>query len=477
MMNTEHIQQIIATGENISIEFKECKTALNKDVYETVCAFLNHAGGEILLGIKNSGEVVGIAPEKIDQIQKEFVTTINNADKLVPPTYLTIERIIINGLEVLYIYVPPSSQVHRVNNRIFDRNHDADIDITDNTTLVSQLYIRKQNTYTENRVYPFVTLETHLRSDLIAKARRLAGVFNDNHPWLNLSDMELLQSMQLYQHNVINNQSGFTLAAILLFGKDSTILSALPHHKTDAILRRVNLDRYDDRDTVKTNLIESYERLMAFIANYLPDPFYQDESANRISLRDKIFREVVANILIHREYSNPYPAKVIIERNQVVAENSNRPHFHGVINPANFSPFPKNPIISAFFREIGRAEELGSGVRNLFRYTQAYSSGGEPQLIEEDIFKIIIPLDERLFIDDGLITSKATMQDEYIALILDYCITPRSRDEIQTYLVLKNRDYFRKNILKPLLLTKQLLLTIPDKPTSPKQKYYTNLNN
>ena len=110
--------------------------------------------------------------------------------------------------------------------------------------------------------------------------------------------------------------------------------------------------------------------------------FYQDETAHRISLRDKIFREVVSNILIHREYSNPYPAKLIIERNQVISENSNRPHFHGLINPADFSPFPKNPIIAGFFREIGRAEELGSGVRNLFKYTKAYSAGGDPQLME-----------------------------------------------------------------------------------------------
>lgn len=110
-----------------------------------------------------------------------------------------------------------------------------------------------------------------------------------------------------------------------------------------------------------------------------------------------------------------------------------------------------------------------------------YSGGNEPSLIEEDIFKIIVPIDERLFIDDGLITPQATMQatmqDEYIALILDYCITPRSRDEIQIYLFLKNRDYFRKNILKPLLASGKILQTIPDKPTSPKQKYYTNLTN
>ena len=36
---------------------------------------------------------------------------------------------------------------------------------------------------------------------------------------------------------------GITLAAILLFGKDSTIPSVLPQHKTDAIFRVENVDR------------------------------------------------------------------------------------------------------------------------------------------------------------------------------------------------------------------------------------------
>ena len=34
----------------------------------------------------------------------------------------------------------------------------------------------------------------------------------------------------------------------------------VPYHRTDLILRKVNLDRYDDRDFVSTNLIETYER-------------------------------------------------------------------------------------------------------------------------------------------------------------------------------------------------------------------------
>ena len=490
-MNLEHIRKLLITGENIMLEYKECKAALTKEVYVTVCAFLNRFGGELLLGVNNAGIITGVDAGKIDKIKKEFVTAINNPTKLSPTTYLTIEEFMVDSKHILYIYVPPSSQVHRVNNRIYERNEDGDLDITDNTNLVSQLYIRKQNSYTENRVYPFVTLENDLRPDLIAKARKLATIFHDNHPWSTMSDMELLQSMQLYQRDVQTGKSGFILASVLLFGKDSTILSALPHYKTDAILRRVNLDRYDDRDIVKTNLIESYERLMEFIAKHLPDPFYQDETAHRISLRDKIFREVVSNILIHREYSNPYPAKIIIERNQVIAENSNRPHFHGLINPADFSPFPKNPIIAGFFREIGRAEELGSGVRNLFRYTKAYSAGADPQLMEADIFRIIVPLDARLTIGDFVqasdqvtpqatgeataeVAGEAATEVSHKPQILDFCIEAKSSREIMEFLGIRHNEHFRLNILRPLLEHGDLLLTIPDKPTSPKQKYYTN---
>ena len=41
--------------------------------------------------------------------------------------------------------------------------------------------------------------------------------------------------------------------------------------------------------------------------------------------------------------------------------------------------------------EIGYADTLGSGVRNLFKYSKAYS-GADPELIEGDVFRTIIPL-------------------------------------------------------------------------------------
>lgn len=44
------------------------------------------------------------------------------------------------------------------------------------------------------------------------------------------------------------------------------------------------------------------------------------------------------------------------------------------------------------FREIGYADELGPGMRNTNKYTKLYS-GGTPVFIEDNIFEIVIPID------------------------------------------------------------------------------------
>ncbi len=111
------------------------------------------------------------------------------------------------------------------------------------------------------------------------------------------------------------------------------------------------------------------------------------------SVRNLLFCEVISNTLIHREYTNPYPAKFIIEKQTVKTENANRATGSGQLNPENFSPLPKNPVIARVFKEIGRADELSSGVRNIFKYYHHYSQN-KPVLEEADVFKCIIHIDD-----------------------------------------------------------------------------------
>ena len=471
--NENQLAELIRQGESLTLEFKECRRTLNRDVYETVCAFLNRNGGVLLLGVKDSGNILGIDSDCIVQIKKDFVTALNNPQKINPPAYLSVDEVQMLGKIILHIYVPESSQVHRCNGRIFDRNEDGDFDITDHTRLVSDLYHRKQATYSENKIYPYAGLDD-LRTDLIAKCRRIAGVFREDHPWLNMDDMELLKSAQLFQTDRETGESGVTLAGILLLGKDNVILSAVPHHRTDLILRKVNLDRYDDRDLVITNLIESYERIIAFVQKHLPDPFYL-EGTDRLSIRDAIFREVASNILIHREYRNAFPAKLIIERGQVRTENSNKPHGFGVLNPTTFTPFPKNPVIGSFFREIHRADELGSGMRNMMKYGKAYG-GADPEMVEGDVFRSTVKYPDTSLPIVSLPTnpeaqSKAQSKAQSSDIVKALFHTPCSANDLVAALGLKSKTGAFKRTLQDLIEQSIIEYTNLEKPNSRLQKY------
>lgn len=129
---------------------------------------------------------------------------------------------------------------------------------------------------------------------------------------------------------------------------------------------------------------------MGFITKHTDDKFFLIDNINT-SIRDIISREIVSNILVHREFSSAFPAKLIIESDRIMTENWNRSQYPGKIDPDTFTPYPKNPILAKFFMNIGRAEALGSGVRNLYKYTRVYCDN-EPSLEEGDVFKIFVPL-------------------------------------------------------------------------------------
>lgn len=471
-MQEKQIIELLNKGEGINIEFKESRNKLNRDVFESVCAFLNRNGGHLFLGVKDDGTVLGIDEDSVGKVKDNFVSSMNNPDKINPTCYLDVQEIKIDGKTILYISIPESSDVHRCNGKIYDRNEDGDFNITNNRNLVFKLYMRKQSTYSENIIYPATDI-SELREDIFERVKKLASSRVANHPWNNMSNLELLKSAGLYLREPQTGKEGITLAGILIFGTDILIQSAVPYYKTDAILRFVDLDRYDDRDYIDTNLIDSYDRLMNFVGKHLRDKFYL-EGDIRTNIRDKIFREVVSNTLIHREYLDPYPAKLIIERDRVLSENGNIARGSGEIDPKSFSPYSKNPSIAKFFREIGWVDELGSGVRNINKYNKIYS-GEEAQFIEGDIFKTIIPLDVRdtrkvnETIDDDL--------DSETKEILEFCKTPKSRKEIQEFMKIDSIDYLRRNFLNPMIKDGLLLLTLPDKPTSPNQKYYSKMDN
>ena len=77
-------------------------------------------------------------------------------------------------------------------------------------------------------------------------------------------------------------------------------------------------------------------------------------------------------------------------------ENPCRAVKQGAITPENLEPDSKNPIVAAFFRTIGFADALGSGVRKMFKYGKLFA-GSNPALEEGDVFRSTLDLSSELF--------------------------------------------------------------------------------
>ncbi|HOJ06987.1 MAG: HTH domain-containing protein [Ignavibacteriota bacterium] len=388
-MSIELVKSLLKKRERIRIEFKRAQNYIPENLFETVCAFLNREGGSILLGVDNEGNVAGVDSSSVSQMKADISSLSNNSTKLNPTFLLFPSEVEIKGRKIIHIQVPASSQVHKCNGVIFDRSSDGDFRVT-NPEGIAEIYNRKRSHFTEGKIYPHLQ-PGDFKEGLLAKVRYLIKDNKPNHPWLGLSDDEFFRTSGLLRRDYQTGEEGFTLAAVLLLGKDEVIKDVLPHFKIDALVKIKDLDRYDDRLIIESNLIEAYNQLMDFAAKHLPDKFYL-EGDTRISLRERIFREVIANLIVHREYTNAHSASFIIYKDRVEILNANNPNGSGPISISNFIPFPKNPIISKFFVQIGRVDELGSGIINVHKYLEFYSPGSKAQFIEDYLFKTLIPI-------------------------------------------------------------------------------------
>lgn len=396
-MTAEELIRIIGRGENVKVEFKECSNSISSTFYETVVSFSNTDGGTIFLGVNDDGNLIGINHTAEAKLQKDIISALNSKDCVTPPIYVQPFIVEVSGKMVMVVQIQASSQIHKYAGRIYSREFESDLDITDDQQKVSDLYFRKRNFFTEGKIYEHLSF-ADLDKTLFDKARRLIRTYRSDHPWLSVSDQQMLKDSVLWRKDFTTGQEGLTLSAALVFGKEAVIQSLLPAYKVEAMVRIHNKDRWDDRLTLRKNLIDSYTELRQFINKHLPEKFYL-ENGQRTDLRDLIFREVIGNVIVHREYTSALSTEVIISETEVTITNPNKPLFFGPIDPKGFNPFPKNPNIRKFFTAFGWTDEIGSGVRNTNKYLPLYVANAKPLFLEDSTFKTYIPLEWRTLAD------------------------------------------------------------------------------
>ena len=103
-------------SDDLNVEVKESATTLSRDVWETVSAFANTAGGIIVLGVSERAGFVPVENFETEKVLNQFVAGMGDAGgrgKLANPPKYTIERVELQDTIVLAITIEeldPSSK-------------------------------------------------------------------------------------------------------------------------------------------------------------------------------------------------------------------------------------------------------------------------------------------------------------------------------------------------------------------------------
>lgn len=216
--------------------------------------------------------------------------------------------------------------------------------------------------------------------------RNILASLTPGHPWLQMTDEQILTSAHLAKNDKETGNLKIKYAALLLFGTDDAITDFIPRYRFEALFHMCTFDqyndmeqfpnRYDDRRTMRCNLIKVYRNLSEFAERYLPDKFYLPEkSTQREDLRWKLFREIIGNLCVHADFSSGYACFFHVFKDRVVTKNPTRllpetPEGELTIN--QLSNYTKNPLLVRVFHELAWVEDLGSGTRNILRYAPLY---------------------------------------------------------------------------------------------------------
>jgi hypothetical protein len=126
-LSTDDVAAVIAAGEGECVEFKstarvnlttkERDDAIEHEVGKTICAFMNHRGGALLIGVDDAGNALGLDADlptlgrKQDLDGLELFLRSFFRDRLEESSAsLTIDFPTVDGVTVCRITVPPSSE-------------------------------------------------------------------------------------------------------------------------------------------------------------------------------------------------------------------------------------------------------------------------------------------------------------------------------------------------------------------------------
>ncbi len=382
-MTKLEVLEIIQNGENSGVEFKRDERgnkAFNEDFAKEVVALSNLKGGKIIIGVEDDRTISGI----IDLKCEEWV--MNICRTLVRPGVIPYyEEIQINGgkrVAIVYIdmgyskpYYVEKGERKIYYMRVGSTSREATREELSRLFQVSGAY------HYDVAPVPNTNIKDINMDKVVEYFLSYHGIKIEN-----LTDVEI--------KNILNNADTMkkteygdvlTVGGLLAFGLKPQRF--LPNTGvTFAYFLGDNIsDTLLDRKVVEGTLAELIDKTVEIIQRNLESPS-KIKGLKRIEkvFPQEVLREAVTNAVAHRDYSIGAETRIYMFSNRIEVRSPGVLPNTVTIEKMKIGgyPFPRNPLIAQYLRDLRYIDKLGRGVQMILRKIKELGFS-EPELKEE----------------------------------------------------------------------------------------------
>ncbi len=476
MLETElkdFVQKILEQKcETNYLEIKSAKEGCPK-LFDTLSAFSNQqGGGRILFGIDESGgyEICGVY--NAADLQRKIMEQSEQMEPIVRPlcTCADIDGKIIVCAEI--------GEVDNFQKPCYYKGKGK----------LKGSYIRVgdgDKPMTEYEVYSYEAFKMQIHDELrVSERAEISDIDTDK---LNIflaqikdkkPNLANLSKEKICQLQGLTDKNEPTLAGIMLFSEypqgyyPQCCITAVVVPGTEVSAVGAVGERFIDSARIDGTIPQMLEAALAFIRRNMRNKIIIDKQtgkrADKTDYPVEALRELVTNALVHRDYSvhtvsSPITVKMFSDRIEI--ENPGGLYGRMTLDDlGKTNADTRNPFIAMALENMGITENRFSGIPTV---VNSMKENGLPQpLFENDrgVFRAT------LFNDAVAVSSPNSVDSR----ILEFCSVPRSRAELEEHF---NGEYsiiyLMSRFVQPLIDSGRLKLTIPEKPKSKNQRYYT----
>ena len=287
---------------------------------------------------------------------------------------------------------------------------------------------------------------------------------------VNLEDDRILETQGMCQNDLP------TLAGLMLLGQypqeffpQLSVTAMLVQGKEIGELGDDG-ERFVDNKRIEGTIPQMIEATLAFVRRNMKVKTIITEEGTRADKPEypiKAVREIILNALVHRDYSvhtDRSPVRLVMYEDRLELENPGGLYGRITVDDlGKASADTRNPYIAGAFEIMIDTENRFSGIPTVITELKKADMPAPVFIDRRGVFKVIFYKKadaKRVDID---------MEQD----ILNYCVTPRSREELAKKFGFEAPTYFIKTYISSLLADRKIKMTMPDKPKSKFQKYYS----